>query len=84
MLVKGNMFSVGEHFIGIVIWADFCVFLGHVCFGEMLGAEVVIEVVVEVVVGKVDFFYFVRCDCLRKMMGPRVVIEVVFEVVVLV
>ena len=50
------MFSVGEHFIGIVIWADVFVFLGHVCLGEMLGAEVVIEVVVEVVVGQVDFF----------------------------
>ena len=46
----------------------------------MIGAEMVMEVVVEVVVGeavkvvRADFFVFLRRDCLRKMMGVRVVI----------
>ena len=52
--------------------------------------EVVIEVVVQVVIGRtvelvrVDFFVFLGQDCLGKMMGTKVVIEVVVEVVVLV
>ena len=74
------MFSVGAHLFGMVMWEDFFVFLGRDCLGEMIGAEMVMEVVVEVVVGeavkvvRADFFVFLRRDCLRKMMGVRVVI----------
>ena len=48
--------------------------------GEWIGAEVVTEVVVEVVVWeavkvvRADFFVFLRRDYLRKMMGVRAVI----------
>ena len=90
MLVEANVFSVGACLFGIVIWVDFFVFLGRNFLGKMVGAEMVIEVVVEVVVGEAvevmqaNYFVFLRYGCLGKMMGARVVIEVVVEVVVLV
>ena len=49
MSVEVNMFSVSARLFGMVIWAIFFVFLGRDCLRKMVGAEVVIEVVVEVV-----------------------------------
>ena len=54
-----------------------------------MGAEVMIEVALEVVVGEgvkvvqANFIDFLKRYCLGKIMGTRVVIEVVVEVVVL-
>ena len=89
MSVEMNGLNVGACLFGMVIWVDCFVLLEHDFVGKMVGADVVIKVVVEVVVGgavdvvRVDFV-FLRCGCLGKMMGARVVREVVVEVIVLV
>ena len=82
MLVEMNGLSVGACLFGMVIWVDCFVFLEHDFVGKMVGADVVMEVVVEVVMGDaVDMvradFVFLRRGCLAKTMGARVVIQVV-------
>ena len=89
MSVETNGLTVGACF-GMVIWADCFVILKRDFLGKMVGADVVMVLVVEVVVVEaVDlvqagFFVFFRCSCLRNMMGARVVMEVVVGVLVLV
>ena len=90
MSVEMNELSVGACLFGIVIWADYFVLLEHYFLGKVVDADVVMEVVVQVVVAEtVDvvlagFFVFFRHGCLRNMMGMRVAIDVVVGVVVLV
>ena len=56
------------------------VLLEHGFFGMMVGTDVLMDVVVEVVVVKTvkvvqaGFFVFLQCCCLGDMMGVRVVI----------
>ena len=50
MLVEANGLSVGVCLFGLVIWVDYFVLLGNDFLGKMMGARVVIEVVIEVVV----------------------------------
>ena len=47
-----NVFSVGAHLFGMVIWADIFVFLGRDCFEKMEGVGVVMKMGVEGVVGR--------------------------------
>ena len=74
---------------GMVIWMDFLL-LEYEFLGKMLGMDMVMELVVEVVVveavGVVQagFFVFSRRVCLGDMMDVKVVIEFVVGVVVLV
>ena len=64
MLVEVHLFSVGACLFGIVIWADIFVILGRDFLRKMMRPEVLMEVVVELVVGKTvdivqeDFFVF--------------------------
>ena len=50
MLVEANGLSVGVCLFGMVIWVDYFVLLGNDFLGKIMGARVVIEVVIEVVV----------------------------------
>ena len=50
MSVEMNRLSVGACLFGIVSWADCFVLLEHDFFGEMVGADVVMEVVAKAVV----------------------------------
>ena len=90
MSVEPNVFNVGAWLFGMVMWADFLVFLGSDYLGKMVGRKLVIEMAVEMVleesVKKVwaKFLVFLERDYLGKMKGAKVVIEVVVEVVVLV
>ena len=52
MSVEMNGLSVGACFFGTVIWVDCFVFLERDFVGMMVGTDVVMEVVVEVVVGE--------------------------------
>ena len=82
--------SVGGFLFGTVIWADCFVLLKRGFLGKIVGADVFMDVMVEVVVvATVDvvqegFFVFFWCGCLGDMMGVRVVKEIVVGVVVLV
>ena len=55
-----------------------------------MGADVMMEEMVEVVLGKVmdvvqaEFFVFLKCGCLGEMMSSIVVIEFMVEVMVFV
>ena len=93
MSVEMNGLSVGACLFGIVIWADCFVLLEHDFLGKMVGADMVMEVVVEVavviVVETVDvvqagFFCLFQAWFLGNMMGARVVMEFVVGVLVLV
>ena len=82
--------SVGGFLFGTVIWADYFVLLKRGFLGKIVGADVFMDVKVEVVVvATVDvvqegFFVFFWCGCLGDTMGVRVVKEIVVGVVVLV
>ena len=73
----------------MVIWMDFLL-LEYEFLGKMLGMDMVMELVVEVVVVeavsvvRAGFFVFSRRVCLGDMMDVKVVIEFVVGVVVLV
>ena len=66
MLVEMNGLNVSVCLIGMVIWADCFVLLGHNFLGQTVGADMLMEVVVVVVVvGAADvvrtgFFVFFR------------------------
>ena len=74
---------------GMVIWMDFLL-LEYEFLGKMLGMDMVMELVVEVVlveavgVVRAGFFVFSRRVCLGDVMDVKVVIEFVVGVVVLV
>ena len=82
--------SVGVCLIGKVMWVDCFVVVEQDFLGKMVGADMVIDVVAEVVVVEIAdmvralFFVFSSRGCLGNMMGASVVIEVVVGVVVLV
>ena len=86
--VEMNGLSVGGLLFGMVIWADCFVLLEHGFLGKMVVADVLMDVVVEVVVVEaVDvvqagFSVFFPRGCLRDMVGVRVVIEDVIDAVV--
>ena len=88
--VEMNGLSVGGLLFGMVVCADCFVLLEHGFLGKMVGADVLMDVVVEVVVVEaVDvvqagFSVFFPRGCLRDMVGVRVVIEDVVDAVVLV
>ena len=90
MSVKMNGMSVGGCLFGMVIWADCFLLVERDFWGKMVGTNVVMEVVVEVIVVeavdvvRAGFFVFSRCGCLGDMMDVKVVIEVVVGVVALV
>ena len=85
MSVEMNGMSVGGCLFGIVISVDCFVLLECNLLGKMVGTDMVMEVMVEVVVMEaVDVFLIFRSDCFENMMGVRVVIEVMVGVVVLV
>ena len=85
--VEMNGLSVGGFLFGMVIWADCLILLEQGFLGKMVGADVLMDVVVEVVVVEtvdvvqVWFFVFFWHGCLGDMVGVRVVIEVVVGVV---
>ena len=89
MSFEMNGLSLGRCLFGMVIWANF-LFLERKCLGKMVSTDVVMEVVVEFIVGEaVDvvqagLFVFSRHDCLGDMMDVKMVVEVVVGVVVLV
>ena len=89
-LVEMNGLSVGGFLFWMVIWVDCFILLEQVFFGKMVGTEMLMEVVVEVVVVEtvdvvqVWFIVFFWRGCLGDMMGVRVVIEVAVGAVVLV
>ena len=67
--VEMNRLSVGGFLFGMVIFADCFIFLEWGFLGKMVGADVLMDVVVEVIVVEtVDvvlwFFVFFRCGCL--------------------
>ena len=80
---------MGGCFFGMVIWVDCFLLLESDFRGKMVGTDVVIQVVVEIVVVEaVDvvlagFFVFSRHGCLGDIMDVKMVIEVVVGVVVL-
>ena len=82
MSVEMNGLSVGGCLFEMVIWADCFVVFERDFLGKMVGTDVVMKVVVEVVeVEAVDvvhagFFVFFRRGCLENMMGVRVTVEV--------
>ena len=83
--VEMNVLSVGGFLFGMVIWADCFVLLEHGFLGKMVGADVLMDVVVEAAeVVQAGLFVFLRRGCLEDMMGVRVVIENVVGAVVLV
>ena len=83
--VEMNVLSVGGFLFGMVIWADCFVLLEHGFLGKMVGADVLMDVVVEAAeVVQAGFFVFLRRGCLEDMMDVRVVIENVVGAVVLV
>ena len=89
-LVEMNGLSVGGFLFGMMIQADCFVLLERAFLGKMIGTDVLMDVVVEVVVVaavdvvEAEFFVFLRRTCLVDVMGVRVVIEVVVGAVVLV
>ena len=52
MLREVNVFSVGACLFGMVILAEFVVFLLYDCLGNMVDTKLVVEMVVDVVVGE--------------------------------
>ena len=46
MPVEANVFNVGACIFGMMMGADFLVFLGRDCLGKMVGAKAVMELVV--------------------------------------
>ena len=88
--VSGVGVSVSTCLFGMLIWVDCFAILECNFLVKMVGADAVMEVVVEVVVVEtVDvvqagFLAFFRRGCLGNMMGARMVIEIVVGVVVLV
>ena len=86
--VEMNGLSVGGLLFGMVIWADCFVLLEHGFLGKMVGADVLMDVVVEVVVVEAvnvmqaGLSVFFPRGCLRDMVGVRVVIEDVVDAVV--
>ena len=89
-LVEMKGLSGGGCLCGMVIWAD-CFFLWERGFlGKMVGVDVLMDVVVEVVVVEVvdmvqaGFFVFFRRGSFGDVMGVRVVMEVGVGAVVLV
>ena len=89
-LLEMNGLSVGGFLFGMVMWADCFSLLERGFLGKMVGTDVLMDVVAEVVVMEaVDvvqagFFVFFRRGCLGDMMGVRVVVEVMVGAVVLV
>ena len=89
-LVEMNRLSVGGFLFGMVIWANCFLLLEHGFLGKMVGADVLMDVVVEVVMVELmnmvqsGFFSLFTTWFLRDMVGLRVRIEVVVGVVVLV
>ena len=86
-----NGLSVGGCLFGMMILSNSFVLLEHGFLGKVVGADVLIDEVVEVVVVEAAdvveagfFFVFSRHSCLGDIMGVRVVIEVVVGAVVLV
>ena len=86
-----NRLSVGGFLLGMVIWANCFLLLEHGFLGKMVGADVLMDVVVEVVVVELMnmvqsgfFSLFTTWFLVRDMVGLRVRIEVVVGVVVLV
>ena len=75
--VETNGLSVHGFLFGMVIWADYFVLLERGVLGKMVGVDVLMDMVVEVVVveamdvGQVGFFVFFRHGCLGDMMGVR-------------
>ena len=69
----------------MMICADRFFLLKRGFLEEMVGTDVLMDVVVEVVaveaMNVVQAGFFVRCGCLGDMMGVRVVIEVVVVLV---
>ena len=71
----------------MMIWADRFFLLKCGFLDEMVGTDVLMDVVDEVVVVEPmnvvqeGFFVFIRRGCLGEMMGVRVVIEVVVVLV---
>ena len=88
-LVEMRGLSVGGFLFGMVIWADCVVLLKRRFLGKMVGVDVLMDVVVEVVlvvavdVMQAGFFVFFWRGCFGDTMGVRVVKEVVVGVVVL-
>ena len=89
-LVEMNRLSVSGFLFGMVIWANCFLLLEHGFLGKMVGADVLMDVVVEVVMVELmnmvqsGFFSLFTTWFLRDMVGVRVRIEVVVGVVVLV
>ena len=89
--VKMNDLSVGGFLFRMVIWADCLILLERGFLSNMVGADVLLDMVVAevIVVGTVDvvqvwFFVFFQYGYLGDVMGVRVVIEVVVGALVLV
>ena len=66
---------MGRCFFGMVIWADCFVLLESCFLGKMVGADMLMDMVIEVVlveavdVVRADFFAFFRRGCLGDVMG---------------
>ena len=88
--VLKNGLSVCGCLFGLVIWVNCFALLEHGFLSKMVGADMLIDVFVEVVVVeavdvvRAGLFVFFRHGCFGDMMGVRVVMEVVVGVVVLV
>ena len=52
ILREANVFNVGACLFGMVILAEFVVFLLYDCLGNMVDTKLVVEMVVDVVVGE--------------------------------
>ena len=89
-LVEMKGLSGGGCLFGMVIWADCFFLLERGFLGKMVGVDVLMDVVVEVVVVEVvdmvqaGFFVFFRRGSFGDVMGVRVVMEVGVGAVVLV
>ena len=89
--VEMSGLSVGGFLLGVVIWAYCFILLERDFLGNVVGADVLLDmVVVEVIVVEtvdvvqVSCFVFFRCGYLVDMMGVRMVIEVAVGVLMLV
>ena len=90
ILVEINALSVGGYLFEMMIWADCFVLLERGFLGKLVGTDLLIDVVVEVVaveavdVVRAGLFVFFRSGCLENMIGVRMVIGGVVGAVVLV
>ena len=79
ILVEMNGLSVGGYLFGMVIWVNYFLLLEHDFFGRMVGTDMMMKVVVEVVVVEAvdvvqaSILVFSRRDCLGNMMDLKMV-----------